>query len=91
MNWELYSYVIRSKYRRKILLSLSNPKTPSQLADELSINLSHVSRALKELEEKMIVECLTPKVKVGRIYRRTKFGEEIAQIITQSSPKARRE
>ncbi len=83
MDWNTYSYVIRSKNRKKVLLALTNPKTPTQIAEELGINLSHVSRALKELEIKRIVECLTPEEKIGRIYSRTSIGEEIAEKLTK--------
>jgi len=80
MDWSKYSFVIRAKNRKLVLLSLSKPKTPSQLAEELKLSLPHVSRALRELEKEGLVECLTPGEKVGRIYRRTREGDEIANF-----------
>jgi len=80
MDWSKYSFVIRAKNRKLVLLSLSKPKTPSQLAEELKLSLPHVSRALRELEKEGLVECLTPDEKVGRIYRRTSEGDEIANF-----------
>ncbi len=81
MDWSKYSFVIRAKNRKLILLSLSKPKTPTQLAKELNLSLPHVSRALKELEKEGLITCLTPNEKVGRIYKRTTIGEEIANFI----------
>lgn len=81
MDWSKYSFVIRAKNRRAVLLKLSNPKTPTQIAEELKLSLSHVSRALKELEKEGLIECLTPNEKVGRVYKRTLIGEEIANLI----------
>jgi len=81
MEWTKYSFVIRAKNRKAVLLCLSKPKTPTQIAKELNLSLPHVSRALKELEKEGIVECLTPNEKIGRIYRRTLIGEEIANFI----------
>ncbi len=84
MEWNKYSFVIRAKNRKKILQALSKYKTPTQLAGELNLNLSHISRALKELEKAGLIECLTPNEKVGRIYTRTKLGEEITKGINGS-------
>lgn len=84
MDWSKYSFVVRAKNRKSILLHLSDPKTPSQLSEELKLSLSHVSRAVKELEEKELIECLTPNEKVGRVYRRTPDGEKIANHLSKS-------
>ncbi|ADB57524.1 winged helix-turn-helix domain-containing protein [Archaeoglobus profundus] len=81
MDWSKYSFVIRAKNRKAVLLCLSNPKTPAQIAKELNLSLPHVSRALKELEKEGLIECLTPNEKVGRVYKRTMIGEEIANFI----------
>ncbi len=81
MDWDKYSFVIRAKNRTKVLLALSKVKTPTQLAKELGLNLSHTSRALKELEKEGLIKCLTPNERVGRIYTRTELGKEIAEEI----------
>ena len=81
MDWLKYSFVIRGKNRKAVLLTLSNPKTPTQIAERLKLNLSKVSRALKELEKEGLIECLTPGEKVGRIYRRTPAGEKVAEML----------
>lgn len=74
MDWQKYSFVVRSKNRKLVILSLDRPKNPTQISEELSLSLPHVSRALKELEEMELVKCLTPNEKLGRIYARRNGG-----------------
>ncbi len=71
MNWNDYSYVVRSSYRKVVLLALDVPRTPTQIAKKAGIANSHASRALAELEKKKLVKCLTPKAVTGRIYTLT--------------------
>lgn len=43
--------------------------SPKRIARETKIALSHVSRALRELEELGVVECLTSEeIRKGKIY-----------------------
>lgn len=80
--WEEIGYIIASKYRRNIVEKLSYKNyMPSILAKEINIQLSHVSRALKELEDKNIVKCLNKKSKKGKIYSLTELGKDLSQII----------
>jgi len=80
MKWTTYSFVIRGKTRKKIFLALENPKTPSQMAAELKVSTTHVSRALKELSDKGLVKCLTPAEKFGRIYHLTGTGKKLLDV-----------
>ena len=61
MNWELYSFTIRGKYRKDVVLALDVERTPTQIAKKIKIPNSHVSRSLAELKDKGIVKCLIPK------------------------------
>ncbi|MDI6917743.1 MAG: hypothetical protein QMC80_08120 [Thermoplasmatales archaeon] len=80
--WEKYGFAWASKYRQKVLLSLEErPKTPMQISIEISVNLTHVSRALRELAKKGIVECITPKMVKGRIYKLTTKGKEVVKLL----------
>jgi len=79
--WRECSYIIRGKNRRRVFLALETPKTSTQLSDGLKIHLSHVSRALGELESKKLVVCLTPAEKVGRIYKLTESGKRVLKIV----------
>lgn len=67
---------MQGKVRRSALSTLrSGPKTPSRIADETGEHLSHISRALRELKEKGLVECMTPGRSKNRIYRITENGK----------------
>lgn len=77
MNWEAYSYVVRSSYRRAVLKALEVERTPTQIATQAKIANSHASRALSELEAKKLIKCLTPKAVTGRIYALTTLGKEM--------------
>jgi len=76
IKWELISFVNRSDQRKKILSALQEPITPSQLAKATGMYPTHVSRALKELTEKKLVECLTPNERVEKYYRATALGKK---------------
>ena len=65
--WKDVSFIISSEYRKKVLEKLETPKTPSNLSKEININISHVSRALSELESKKMIECLTPESNKGKL------------------------
>jgi predicted transcriptional regulator len=81
--WKLCSYVIRGKNRKRVFLALESPKTPTQLSKELKVHLPHVSRSLRELEFKKLVECLTPSERVGRIYRLSAKGRRVLKSIEE--------
>ena len=79
-KWDNLSYVLRSKYRVKILQYLSKlnaPTTPTKLKRELNVDKAHISRALKDLVKKNWVTCLTPKARKTKLFQITKSGTEI--------------
>ena len=78
------SYVSLSKYRQKVLLDLKdNLKIPSAIAKATDIRISHISRTLKGLKEKELVECLNEEVNQGRIYQITSKGKEVLKYIKE--------
>ena len=79
--WKQISFVLRAKNRTKIMKALDRPKLPSQLAKELKIHISHVSRTLSELEEQGLVQCLTPDEKTGKLYTLTDEGRDVLKEI----------
>lgn len=81
MDWEKYSYVARGRNRKRALLTLTSPMTPTQLAVLAKVSISHISKALRDLRETNLVECINPKEKVGKVYKRTEDGEEIAEYL----------
>jgi DNA-binding transcriptional ArsR family regulator len=82
VNWESVSYVLSSEVRTRVLRALKVDKaTPSRLAEQIDQPLSHVSRALRELLEKELVICLTPKRRKARLYEITENGSEVLDRI----------
>ena len=80
MNWDLVGYLKSSDYRLICICSLSSgPKTPSDIVDEEDIRPEYVSRALSNLRDKNLVNCMTPNRKKGRIYRLTQEGKSIIE------------
>jgi len=87
--WADYGYVVSSKYRVAVILSLStHPKTPKQVSDETRLGLTHVSRALKELQERSIAVCINPNNVKGRVYLLTDKGRQIALTLKEDREKA---
>lgn len=77
--WDLASYA-QSRARKTCLVALATgPKTPNAIAISAGINLSHISRALRELSGKGLVECLTPKLTKNKIYQITHQGSEVVE------------
>jgi len=85
LDWKKYGYVVSSDYRKKVVTSLlAGPKTPKQIAVEVNLYLSHVSKTLNELQESEIAVCLTPELKRGRIYELTKEGKDVAKYLKEA-------
>jgi predicted transcriptional regulator len=79
-QWADISFVNRSRVRKAILRSLQKPKMPTEIAKELDTNVTQISRALRELEKRELVECLTPEERKGKYYSRTEKGNHIEEI-----------
>lgn len=82
-QWDDVSFVLASTYRVNVLDQLSDESTtPSQLATEAELPISHVSRALRELRDHALVELLVPEDrKKGRIYGITDQGANVWETI----------
>lgn len=84
MDYDLVAFVIRSQPRKLILGKLyEGVSTPSVMSASLKVNRAHVSRALKELQEKGLVICLTNSRK-GRVYGITERGTAIIEEIKRN-------
>lgn len=81
MQWDLVSFINRSKNRKVILLHIKKPSTPTILAKELNLYRSVISRSLLALEKKGLVKCLNPEDKKQRYYKLTRKGEELRKSI----------
>ena len=81
--WELLSF-IQGRVRRLCLEELAKgPKTPMMLVKVSGGYLSHISRALRELVEKGLAECITPDTTKNRFYRITEKGKELEQRLRE--------
>lgn len=85
--WSDFSFVASSRYREKVISSLAaKPKLPKQLAEEMKLRPVHVSRALRELDGRGLVECLTPSASGrGRLYGLTRNGSALFAYLQSSS------
>lgn len=82
-EWDEIGFVISSRYRVAVLRRLAEgPATPSQLASDSGLAIAHISRALRGLRERDLVELLVPEDrKKGRVYGVTERGEEVWEQI----------
>lgn len=82
-DWDEISYVISSRYRVDVVRRLADsPATPSQIAKDIDSPIAHVSRALKGLRDREIVDLLVSEERQkGRVYGITDHGLELWQTI----------
>jgi len=83
MSWEDVSYVLRSKTRKAVLIRLETPKTPTILARELHTSVSNVSRTLRELLSKKLIDSLTPKQRSGKLFVVSKHGRLVSSKVKE--------
>lgn len=77
----IIGFLKAGKYRIKILSLLSNSfVVPSEIAKQLGVSPSQVSRTLSKLENFGLIACTTPNRKIGRIYRTTKKGVSVLSL-----------
>jgi len=76
-KWKDVSLIVSSAYRKKVLEKVQSPRMPTTLSKELEINKAHISRALKQLSERKLIECKNPETKKGRIFEITAYGKKI--------------
>jgi predicted transcriptional regulator len=79
---ESFDFVLSSQVRLKVLSYLWNESsTPTQLASKAQKHLSHISRALKELEARELVACSNPDYYKQKKYSLTKQGTDVVNEI----------
>jgi DNA-binding MarR family transcriptional regulator len=76
-DWNLYSWVARGKQRRIVIEAMNKPKMPSEIRKETKLSITHVSKILKLFTEMGIAKCLTPDVRIGKIFILTEMGKRI--------------
>ncbi|GAB7095420.1 hypothetical protein JCM30237_25730 [Halolamina litorea] len=82
-DWNTIGHVISSNHRTKVLGRLADsPATPTQIAADVDLASTHVSRALNSLREHGLVELLVPEDRrKGRVYGITSEGAETWELI----------
>lgn len=82
-DWDQVSYVISSSYRVKVVHRLADsPATPSRIATETDCPIAHISRALRGLRDRELVELLVSEhQQKGRVYGITDNGGAIWETI----------
>lgn len=83
-DWDVIGYVISSDHRVIVLGRLQEgPATPTRIAEDVELSVSHVSRALGSLRSKGLVELLVPEERrKGRVYGITSDGEAVWKDIS---------
>lgn len=77
---KVFAYISISSYRTKALKALEyGDKTPTQVAQDSNIRMSHISNILKELKDCGVAECINEQERKNRIYRLTPLGRDIAE------------
>ena len=81
-EWEMIGFVSSSEPRLKILVHIkSKASTPTNMAHDLEIPISRVSVILKELIERGLIECLTPELRKGKLFKATDEGKKILKAL----------
>lgn len=79
-DWSVLSEVKRSTYRRKALaylFDIGEPRTPTEIGKKIEVSMNHVSRALREMADRDLVEVINPEAAYDRRYRITDRGRRI--------------
>lgn len=82
-DWDTIGYVISSKYRIKVVRELAEGSaTPKSLSEEINCSISHVSRALRGLRERSLIQLTVPEQQQkNRLYKLTDDGEQLWETI----------
>jgi len=78
----LLSFILRGKNRITILETISKDEVISaQIEEKTKMYKSHVSRTLKELRKKKLIECVNPKDRYFKFYKITYTGKKVLETI----------
>jgi DNA-binding MarR family transcriptional regulator len=74
-------YVLSGQLRKKVLLYLIVPTTPTELTKKIKGDRSSVSRVLLYFQEKGLAKCINNEDKRGRIYQLTEKGKKVYDML----------
>jgi len=76
------TFVRSSSYRIDLLLLLSKHSMPPTAIKELTgYEIHYISKILKELTERKLVECISEDTSRSRIYKLTEYGHKIINLL----------
>lgn len=75
-----YAFVINGKKRKEVVKLLIDPRTPTELSKLLKVHANVITRILRDLSDKQLVEHHELKSR-KKTYRLTKKGELARQIL----------
>jgi len=79
---EEIAFIKSSKYREIVIIEIGEHfKMPKEISKSRNIHLHEVSRALRGLREKKIVEVINPDARKSRVYCLTPKGKKILKIL----------
>lgn len=86
MNWDTIGYITSSKIRFRVLTYLNKKKaTPTKISKDLDLNITSVSRCLRELLNKELIISLTKTLKKDKYYDISDKGKEILNDINKET------
>jgi DNA-binding HxlR family transcriptional regulator len=81
--YDTLAYIVGSQYRQLIVSELSSgPATPTNMAEEHDVHVSHVSRGLGELADRGVVSAYGTDSRT-RLYRLTEHGKTVAKLLDE--------
>lgn len=91
IDWRLYSWVVRARIRRRVLLGLAQmgARTPDGqtasnirkfIRNDSPVGLNPVIRAVRELADKELITCVgATRLRACKLYRLTPVGQAVVQ------------
>lgn len=85
-EWDEVGFLISSEYRLSIVARLGeSPSTPTEIADDTGLAISHVSNTLSTLLDRSIVALTVPEEQYrNRIYELTEKGRKLWRRIREA-------
>ena len=95
IDWKLYSWVVRARIRKRVLLGMAQVEARSpdghtasdirkHLRADYPVGLNPVLRAVRELAAKKVVACVgTTEVRACKLYRTSSTGMAIAKQLSR--------
>lgn len=82
--WELIGFIKMSPTRYKILKTLkTHYMVPSEISKITNTRNNVISKELKQLKKKRLVECMNENAKRGRIYKITPLGDDVLETLDE--------